>query len=376
MAHFQMTTGAHPSRAQQCSKYRDARSYRKLLRPRTAALLIFAASFVLTVAGCRTPSGTPEKAETWRGIHVPVYSDDQLSKLEGQLPQLAADGANMLVLQVDYHFDFRSHPELRDQPFITKVGARKFIKAARKLSIRVIPELDCLGHQSIHDKTMPLLAKYPQFDETPGLYPGNKDIYCRSWCPQSPGLNPIIFSVIDELTDAFQSDAFHVGMDEVFFMADEHCPRCHGQDPAKLFAESVNDLHQHIVGDRKLTMLMWGDRLLDAQTMHYGKWESATNGTAPAVDLIPKDIILCDWHYRAQTNYPSVPFFLNKGFRVWPSGFQPAEGAKALSEFSLQQRTRNTNVIGYLATTWSRSKTVDLATWPPITDNLPAWINK
>jgi hypothetical protein len=71
-----------------------------------------------------------------------------------------------------------------------------------------------------------------------------------------------------------------------------------------------------------------------------------------------------------------VPYFLNKGFRVWPSGFQPAEAAKAFSEFSLQERTQNPNVIGYLATTWSRSKTVDLTTWPPISENLPAWINK
>ena len=225
------------------------------------------------------------------------------------MPKLAAIGANVIVLQMDYHFDFQSHPELRDTPFITKAKAREFAKAARKAGIRVIPELECLGHQSIGGKTLPLLTKYPQFDETPGQYPGNKGIYCRSWCPQSPGLNKIVFSLIDELTDAFQADAFHVGMDEVFFMADEHCPRCHGEDPAKLFAGAVNDLHQHIVGERKLTMLMWGDRLLDAQTMHYGKWESATNGTAPAVDLIPKDIILCDWHYRAQTNYPSVPFF-------------------------------------------------------------------
>jgi hypothetical protein len=182
--------------------------------------------------------------------------------------------------------------------------------------------------------------------------------------------------LIDELTDAFQADAFHVGMDEVFFVADEHCPRCHGEDPAKLFAGAVNDLHAHIVGERKLTMLMWADRLLDAQTMHYGKWESAINGTAPAVDLIPKDIIMCDWHYRAQTNYPSMPFLLNKGFRVWPSGFQPTEAAKTFSEFSLKERREDPRIIGYLATTWKFSRTTDLATWPPITENMPTWINQ
>lgn len=327
-------------------------------------------------AGCRTVPAGPRGGQTWRGVHVPVESDEQLLKLQGELPKLAALGVNVLVLQVDYHFKFQSHPELRDRPNITKAAAREFAKAARKRDIRVIPELDCLGHQSMGGKTLPLLAKYPQFDETPGQYPGNKGIYCRSWCPQSPGLNQIVFSLIDELTGAFQADSFHVGMDEVFFVADEHCPRCRGADPAELFARAVNDLHQHVVGERKLTMLMWGDRFLDARTMHYGKWESATNGTAPAVDLVPRDIILCDWHYRAQTNYPSLQFFLDKGFRVWPSGFQPAEAAHALSEFSLEKRRENTNVIGYLATTWSRAKVVDITAWPPITQNLPAWTNQ
>jgi hypothetical protein len=123
-------------------------------------------------------------------------------------------------------------------------------------------------------------------------------------------------------------------------------------------------------------MLMWADRFLDAKTMHYGKWESATNGTPPAVDWIPKDIIMCDWHYNALTNYPSVPYLLNKGFCVWPSGFQPVGAAVALSQFSLAQRRENPRLIGYLATTWSRSKTVDLTTWPPITETLPAWINQ
>ena len=337
---------------------------------------LFLAGLLVLAAGCRTPSGAPKTAEAWRGLHVPVFSDRELSKLEDELPRLAADGVNVLVIQTDYHFDFQSHPELRAQEFITRAKAREFAGAARKLGIRVIPELDCLGHQSWGATTDPLLAKYPQFDETPGQFPGNQGIYCRSWCPQSPGLNQIVFALIDELTDAFQADAFHVGMDEVFIIASEHCPRCHGEDPAKLFAKQVNALHRHIVGERRLTMLMWGDRLLDARTMGYGRWESATNGTAPAVDMIPKDIILCDWHYREQTNYPSVPFLLQKGFRVWPSGFQPLAAAKAFSEFSLAQRRENPRVIGYLCTTWSKARTEDLAAWPPITDVLAEWKNQ
>lgn len=339
---------------------------------RTGLFLVCAGLFA-SVSGCRTPSGAPPAVETWRGVHMHVASDDDLSRLEEQLPKLAAAGVNVFVVQVDYAFDFQSHPELRAAQFITKAKAREFVGTAKKLGIRVIPELDCLGHQSGGGTTYPLLVKYPQFDETPGQFPGNKGIYCRSWCPQSPGLNQIVSALIDELVDAFQADAFHVGMDEVFFIANEHCPRCHGEDPARLFAKAVNDLHRHIVGERKLAMLMWGDRLLDAKTMGYGRWESATNGTARAVDMIPKDIVICDWHYRAQTNYPSVPFLLKKGFRVWPSGFQPLEATKAFSQFSLGQRQKNQRVLGYLCTTWSKAKTVDVGTRPPITEILPDW---
>jgi Glycosyl hydrolase family 20, catalytic domain len=351
-------------------RFMNTRSFFQIL-----SFSIFTGWLVLA-AGCRTTPSAPSATETWRGVHVHVESDQQLDALEKQLPKFAAVGVNTLVIQVDYHFDFQSHRELRDSPFITKAKAREFSAAARRNGIRVIPELDCLGHQSTGKRTLPLLAKYPQFDETPGQFPDNKGIYCRSWCPQSPGLHKIIFSLIDELTDAFQANAFHVGMDEVFIIGDKSCLRCHDENPAKLFANEVNALHQHIVVERKLQMLMWGDRLLDAYTMHYGMYESAWNGTAPAVDMIPKDIIICDWHYLAQTNYPSVPYFLKKGFRVWPSGFQPLDATKAFSQFSLEQRQKNKNVIGYLCTTWSKAQKVDLSAWPPITEILPEWKGK
>jgi hypothetical protein len=302
-----------------------------------------------------------------------VASDKDLAVLEQKLPKLAAAGANTLVVSVGYNFEFQSHPELRASQYVTRSSAREFAGAARKLGVRVIPEFNCLGHQSWSSNTCPLLTKYPQFDETPGLYPDNKGIYCRSWCPQSPGLTNIIFGLIDEVADAFQADAFHVGMDEVFIIGDEQCPRCHGHSPAELYAQAVNELHQHIVGVRKMEMLMWGDRLLDANAMSYGRFDAATNGTVRAADLIPKDIVVCDWHYRPYTNFPSVPFLLGKGFRVWSSGFQPLENTKTFSDFSQAQRRQNPRLVGYLCTTWGQARTVDIASWPPIIEVLTRW---
>jgi hypothetical protein len=211
-----------------------------------------------------------------------------------------------------------------------------------------------LGHQSWAKTTFPLLTKYPEFDETPLIPKDNPGIYCRSWCPLHPRVNEVVFALMDELIDAFRADAFHVGMDEVFLIGSEQCPRCKGNDPAKLFAKAVNDYHRHLVGEKNLTMLMWGDRLLDDQVMNYGEWESSRNATAAAIDLIPKDIVLCDWHYGLRGDYPSVPYFQEKGFYVWPASWRNAQAAVALLEYA--QNASSDRVIGHLCTTWVGSE--------------------
>ncbi len=332
---------------------------------------------VIFLPGCRTGDEARQNAPVaspptpWRGLHLMVGSDKQTDVLIQQLPKLAADGVNVIIVEVDYNFDFQSHPELRPPQYVTKAGAQRLARAAHEQHIRVIPEINCLGHQSWSSNTGFLLVQHPDFDETPGQFPGNKGIYCRSWCPQNPEVNRVVFALVDELIDAFDADAFHVGMDEVFIMASDYCPRCHGGDPAKLFAKAVNDFHQHLVTERKVEMLMWGDRLLDARAEGYSEWEAATNGTPPAIDLIPRDIIICDWHYEKRADYPSVPVLLNKGFRVWPSGWQPLAGAEAFSAFSRQQQ--NPRLVGYLCTTWGKVKVDQVADWPPLVEPLRDW---
>src|SRR5262249_48634642 len=154
-----------------------------------------------------------------------------------------------------------SHPELCNPSALTKEQASGLARACRERGIRPIPLFNCLGHQSWSRRTGPLLSKYPDLDETPGQFPENQGIYCRSWCPQHPKVHDIVFTLLDELIAAFQADAVHVGMDEVFIVASQHCPRCKDGDPSKLFAKAVNDLHAHLVDQRKVEMLMWADRL-------------------------------------------------------------------------------------------------------------------
>jgi hypothetical protein len=288
----------------------------------------------------------------WKGVHLMAPRAEDVRLLNRAIEQtLAPLGVNVLILEVNYGFEYRSHPELRANVVLSKGDIRSILSTCRQNGVRLIPQFNCLGHQSWEKTTFPLLVKYPEFDETPHIPLDNPDIYCRSWCPLHPKVNDVVFALMDELIDAFEADAFHVGMDEVFLIANDQCRRCRGKNPADLFAKAVNDYHQHLVKKRQLTMLMWGDRLLDDSVMKYGKWEASQNGTAPAVDRIPKDIIICDWHYELRNEYPSVPFFQQKGFRVLPSSWRHVQAALALRDYARKNATEK--MIGHLCTTWS-----------------------
>lgn len=344
----------------------------RFMLPATMGLLLAAGGCQSESSRHSTRSDTwRETNPVWRGVHLSAHNDEQAAALATELPRLKAVGVNVVIVEVNYSFEFQSHPELRPGRFMTRAGARQLVSAARPLGIRLIPGLNCLGHQSWSKSTGELLKKYPQFDETPGRFPDNEGIYCRSWCPQHPEVNRVVFSLIDELAEAFEADAFHAGMDEVFLIGSEYCPRCRGGDPARLFARAVNDLHAHIAGKRKMEMLIWGDRLLDAKQLGHSKWEASANGTAGAIDLIPKDIVICDWHYGKQTNYPSVEVLLEKGFRVWPAGWQPLEASKSFSAFAWDHRDER--LVGYLCTTWGKVKIPELGTWPPLVEPLAQW---
>jgi hypothetical protein len=311
-----------------------------------------------------------KQKQPWRALHLLNYDTDaDLDALAQNLEPLAKQGINVIILEVDYNFAFKSHPELRrgTNP-ITRAGARRFAAACRKQHIRLIPEFQSLGHQSWKAETFPLLTVYPKFDLTPGAFPNNDGIYCREWDPTNREVWRVVFELIDEIIDAFHADALHVGMDEVFLLGSEQSPATKGQDPGALFAKAVNELHKHLAGKRKVEMLMWGDRLIDGKKFELGEWEASINGTAAAVDLIPKDIIICPWHYEQRESYPSIPLFLEKGFRVLPASWKNVEATKALIQFN--RAHAGPKLLGHMFTTWGVKKE-ELLQFPPLVEGLP-----
>jgi len=303
----------------------------------------------------------------WRAVHLlRIYTAADVDTLVDFIPQIAEMGLNVIILEVDFNFQYQSHPELilQKDP-ITKEKAAALAKACKNYGIKLIPMFQCLGHQSWEEETYPLLLKYPEFDITPGAYPHNDSIYCREWDPLNPNVNEVVFDLLDELIDAFDADAFHVGMDEVFLLGNEKSPTTKGMDPARLYAKAVNDIYDHLVKKRGVEMLMWADRLIDGEKYDFGEWEASMNGTAAAIDLIPRDIIMVPWHYGYRKSYPSIPMFLAKGFRVLPASFSDTSAVKSLIEYSYDF-SENKNMLGHLFTTWTVHSVDSLLAFPAI----------
>ena len=295
------------------------------------------------------------KAQDVKALHVLNYTNDELlDSLSENLEGLSEKGINTIFLEVDYHFDFKSHPELRQTDnVITKKSATKFAKEAEGYGIEIIPQFQCLGHQSWDSSTWKLLTVYPELDLTPGAFPNNDSIYCREWDVMNPMVNEIVFPMIDEITEAFNAKGVHLGMDEVFLLGHPKSLSTKGMDPAFLYGKVIREFHEYFTNNKGKQLYIWGDRFIDGNKYAYGQWEASENGTWPAIDSVPKDIIICDWHYEVQKEYPSVDLFLDKGFRVLPSSWKNIDATKTFIAYSYAKK--DSNMLGHMFTTWGET---------------------
>lgn len=276
--------------------------------------------------------------------------------------ELVPRKVNTLILRIDYNYQFKSHPELRDSGALTEADVKKLVAAAKKDNIRLIPQINLLGHQSWAGKINKLLEKYPDFDETPSvkmpenyLWPNPDGLYCKSYCPLHPGVHKVVFDLVDEICTVFKADAFHAGMDEVFYIGHDSCSRCAGLDKAELFAGEVRTIRNHLE-EKGRQLWIWGDRLLDGRTTGMGMWEASYNNTHRAVDMIPRDVMICDWHYERADQ--TAVYFAMKGFDVVTCPWRTPEIAVMQAEDMVKFRQRATpemkdHYAGMVQTVWS-----------------------
>ena len=134
----------------------------------------------------------------------------------------------------------------------------------------------------------------------------------------------------------------------------ESYPNLRGEDP--LSREQVNRVRDHLSGrDRELWI--WGDRLIDGKTTGMGMWEASENDTHRAIDMIAKDVVICDWHYERAD--PTAALFALSGFRVITCPWNNPEVTGSQLEMFDAFRSNAPDTIkeryfGFMQTVWNR----------------------
>ncbi len=311
----------------------------------------------VAMAGCTTIDSEPPVPAVLpvRGLHAFAPRKSEVPAAIAFIREvLPREGVNKLILEFNYGFDFQSRPEFADSGAPDRADVRAIARACRESGVELIPQINCLGHQTLKGYVGVLLERHPDLDETAGTPPSDRDTYPRNYCPLHPKVHPILFPLIAELAEAAEAKSFHVGMDEVFHLADPGCPRCRGKDPAALFAGEVQALHAHL-RSLGLRMWMWGDRLIDGKAAGSGEWEGSLTGTHRAIDRVPRDVVICDWHYDRALKTPE--FFARKGFNVVACSWRNSDVAQdQLADIrslrSGPDRTVGARALGVVQTTW------------------------
>lgn len=214
-----------------------------------------------------------------------------------------------------------------------------------KLGMQVIPELKLLTHQE----------KLFQGHHPDLMF--NKNTYD----PRLDQTYNFVLLLLDEIISIANPAAVHIGHDEVAGHSPGSVKRwlSPGEPmlPADLFLRHLLRIHGYLK-HRGVQTWIWGDMLVSTAefpSMFAGHLHGSAPGYGKVLrDKLPRDIVICDWHYADdQADFPSLAKMVDEGFVVigatWEkprtivnfSGYAASHGASAMMAttwFRVQQR--------------------------------------
>ena len=300
-----------------------------------------------------------------KGIVLTAPLTDEIDDVVKLIDEyLAPRGFNLIILQVRYRYQFQSNPNVWGYDPLSREDVKRLLYVCRKHNIRLVPKMNLIGHQSgnhneptdgilhghnvvISDTPDGLLRAFPHYDEDFG-----KDavLYSRSICLSNKEALKTVCQLANELMDVFEADSIHIGCDETFGIG--KCRLCSKESVPMLFANWVNTINDFVKA-RGGSVFMWGDRLLSIENTGYDRWESSDDESYRAIDLISKDVTLCDWHYNKYEEYKSIDIFAHAGFKILVSPWRNKDAAEAFLNYA--KKHDQGHILGVLATTWCGS---------------------
>jgi len=292
-------------------------------------------SITSQIAAKRTPNDVGNTAHALRVLHLPL-GELSLSDAKRWVDKAAAARFNAIVLMIWGGIKLNSSPWATIENPLTPANLAEWATYTKGKGLDVIIGLQLLSHQEFFlQETRPeLMFNHITYD------------------PRKAEVQKIVLAVLDEVIDLAHPKAIHIGHDEVF-NPPEH-KKWRGVDekplPAKLFLQDVLQIHAHLK-KRSVETWMWGDMLIAPDELPDMNPENL-NGIMPDYGKllrakIPKDIVICDWHYQPSRGFPSIDTFRREGFRVIGATWENKQTIQSFSRYAKEH-----NAYGMMATIW------------------------
>ena len=303
-----------------------------------------------TVAGYRVPKFeiSDEPRLKFRGLHVCWFPEVRATFIEHMIRLAAYYKYNYMVIESWGVFQSEKHPwfSLKGGP-MTKAEIRRLSAVAKDVGITLIPQLNIFGHAAASRIGG---GKHVALDYHPERKCLFEPVAGWNWCLSNPASTAVVKDLVVELHEAFGNPPyFHIGCDEA---EKPSCASCRAKPYSQLVFAHINAVHD-LLASRGARAMMWHDKLLNGKD---GRWKGyyayGDDETASVVEKLPKDIVICDWHYGKQVcetgAYPTADYFKSLGFEVVTSPWTDIPGIRVQTK-----HMRDHGFKGVLQTVWN-----------------------
>ncbi len=273
---------------------------------------------------------------------------------ENLLNRISHYGYNMFCLNLEYRFNFPSHPEVAPEGSLDPDDIRKLDLKAKALNIELVPFANC----ACHTEGFLALEKFRYL----GMNLKGRNEQLKVGIEESYTL---ITELYDDLFKCFSSKYFHIGADEIRWLHKEFPDLTDGQRWNKA-TDFVLKICAYVQKHGKTVMLsgdMWANHPENRQS----------------VKRMPEGIIICDRHYYGVRKFEPAKtieahnFFKSTGIRFLATtsvnGYYSAPPILSQNtEDNIVEFTRLNNELdgdGVFLTSWEYSKGgIFSAHWP------------
>jgi hypothetical protein len=310
-------------------------------------------TFVLT--GAQAQGNLPANSSTtplqYRIVHI-VLRGPPLQAARAMVDTAKASGYNAIQFMLTDGVMLDNAPWAPNKSAWSKAQLLDWVAYARSRGLEVIPEVKLLTHQEKFFQ-----AREPDLLFNAVTYDPRKEVVYQK-----------VFPLLNEIIDSIRPIAIHIGHDEVVGWNKTHAKKMLNPGetplPANLYLQDVLRIHAFLKSKGVATW-MWGDMLFKpeefpsmlARHLHgglpgYGK---------PLRDQLPRDIVICDWHYfDQQKDFPTLSILQSEGFKVIGATWKNEKATRNFARYALSNRAH-----GMMATTWYNfhAKDADLVNW-------------